>query len=282
MVWGSLLRLSRGLLASLSSSQGGFGPWHGGSDPGRCGFSGRGGPGGLKAPEGALYPVSSPVVPAPKSVGYANGLGPADGGMDSHEVKEALSARAKTTTLDELKSQGKKKVKVIKAGDIAAIVSSAVRKALESSGLVSEEEVENLVRKSREEFQSILKEREEEVRQAREVKEKLQTVEEERNQLKEKLESAPAMAQGGAPMSGDLSAALDKMASTLNERLDKFGKKMGISSAVEGADVNLEGLFKDDTADLESNMDDVTVKQRTGRGIAANLERLKKLKGGGS
>ncbi len=193
--------------------------------------------------------------------------------MDSEEVKEALSARARTTTLDELKSQGRKKVKVIRAGDIAAIVSAAVRKALESSGLISEEEVDNLVQKSREEFQSILQER----------KEQLNDVKKERDNLKEKLEAAPEPAPAAAAQAGgpDLTAALDKMASTLNERLDTFGKKMGISSAVDAGDVNLEALFNADTEDFESNMDDVEVKQKTGSGIAANLERLKKLKGGG-
>ena len=202
--------------------------------------------------------------------------------MDSQEVKDAISARARTTTLDELKSQGRKKVKVIRAGDIAAIVAAAVRKALESSGLVSEEEVENLVQKSREEFQSILRDRHDEAKQAAEVKQQLQSVEEERDQLKEKLEAAPApAAQAAAPATGDLTAALDKMASTLNERLDTFGKKMGISSAVEAGDVNLEALFNADTEEFESNMDDVEVKHTTGSGIAANLARLKKLKGGG-
>ena len=109
--------------------------------------------------------------------------------MDSQEVKDAISARARTTTLDELKSQGRKKVKVIRAGDIAAIVAAAVRKALESSGLVSEEEVENLVQKSREEFQSILRDRQDEAKQTADVKQKLQSVEEERDKLKQKLEA---------------------------------------------------------------------------------------------
>ncbi len=198
--------------------------------------------------------------------------------MDSHDVKEALTARSTTTTLDELKSKGKKKVRVIRAGDIAAIVSQAVRNALESSGMVSQEEVEALVEKSREEFQSILRDRE---GQAQEAKEQLKNVKEERDELKNKLESAPAAPAQGAAMTGDLSAALDKMASTLNDRLDKFGKKIGVSSAVDGEDVNLEALFNTNVEDFESNMDDVEVKQKTGTGIAANLERLKKLKGGG-
>ena len=82
-------------------------------------------------------------------------------------------------------------------------------------------------------------------------------------------------------MGGDLTAALDKMAATLNERLDKFGKKIGVSSAVDAGEVNLDALFNDDLEVMESNMDSVEVKQKTGSGIAANLERLKKLKGGG-
>ena len=57
---------------------------------------------------------------------------------------------------------------------------------------------------------------------------------------------------------------------------------MGISSAVEAGDVKLDGLFNTDLAEgLESNMDDVQVKKRTGSGIAGNLEKLKKLKGDG-
>jgi len=56
--------------------------------------------------------------------------------------------------------------------------------------------------------------------------------------------------------------------------------KMGISSAVEADSVNLEGLFRDDGKQVESNIDSVETKQKSGGGIAANLERLKKLKGG--
>jgi len=55
---------------------------------------------------------------------------------------------------------------------------------------------------------------------------------------------------------------------------------MGISSAVEADSVNLEGLFRDDGKQVESNIDSVETKQKSGGGIAANLERLKKLKGG--
>ena len=89
----------------------------------------------------------------------------------------------------------------------------------------------------------------------------------------------PADQQGGP----DFAAALDKLAGTLNDRLDTFGKKMGISSAVGGdAPVDFGSMFKDDGADdLESNMDNIQVKQKAAGGIAANLAKLKKLKGGG-
>lgn len=203
--------------------------------------------------------------------------------MDSlHDVRKQLSERSTTTTLEELQNRGQKKVKVIRAKDIAEIVSAAVRNTIESSGLVAPEEVEALVERSREEFQSILQDRQDEAKRARE----------EAEELKKKLEAAPqaaaqapgqpgaATAQGaaGAP---DVTAALDKMAATLNERLEKMGKKMGISSAVEADEVNLDSLFNEDIETMESNMDSVEVKQKTGSGIAANLERLKKLKGGG-
>jgi len=45
--------------------------------------------------------------------------------------------------------------------------------------------------------------------------------------------------------------------------------------------VDLGGLFKSADAGLESNINTVETKQKSGGGIAANLARLKKLKGGG-
>ena len=193
--------------------------------------------------------------------------------MDSiNDVKKALSQHSTTTTLEELQSQGRKELKIIKAADIAAIVADAVRRAIESSGLIPPDAVEALVASSRDQFSEILRDRQDEVHKARQ----------ERDQLQAKLDAAPAaVAQTGAPVTGELSAALDKMASNLNERLDKFGKKIGVSSAVDAADVNLDLLFNDDVQDLESNMDSVEVKQKTGGSIASNLERLKKLKEGG-
>lgn len=87
-------------------------------------------------------------------------------------------------------------------------------------------------------------------------------------------------AQGGGAADA-LTAALDKLANNMNDRLEQFGRKMGISSAVEADAVKLDSLFSD-VADqeVESNLDTMEVKQRQTGGIAANLARLKKLKGG--
>ena len=90
--------------------------------------------------------------------------------------------------------------------------------------------------------------------------------------------SAPTPAAvAGTP---DLTAALEKLAGSLNDRLEKLGKKMGISAAVEAGEVKFDGLFKDSDKALESNMKNVELKQKSGGGIAANLAKLKKLKGG--
>ncbi|MBL8749784.1 MAG: hypothetical protein JNK78_11535 [Planctomycetes bacterium] len=256
------------------------------------------------------------------------------------DIKEALSARSRTATLDELRSEGRKRVRVIRAEHIAQMVSEAVNAAVEQSGLVAPEEVQRLVDKSRQEFRSILKEREQEVEHAREVESTLADRDSQLNQLKEQLAhaaaemtrmqaeieglrnaySVPAAAPAatGAAPSGDLlmsmvqemanlkaslmhrdaqerapsapaasgaadfTAAIEKLSGTLNDRIEKIGKKMGVSAAVESdAPLDFGNLFKDDGGKtLESNMDNIEVKQKSGGGIAANLARLKKLKGG--
>lgn len=235
------------------------------------------------------------------------------------EIKEALSARSRTATLDELRSEGRKRVRLIRAEHVAAMISEAVNAAVEQSGLVAPEEVEKLVDKSRQEFRSILREREQELQRAQDVERALAEREQELDELKQRYAelSAQRPAGGGgggggssellmsmmqemanlkaslmhqqsqptaasAPAAGaDFSAAIEKLAGTLNERLEKFGKKMGISAAVDSsAPVDFSGLFRDGDKSLESNMDNIEVKQKAGGGIAANLARLKKLKGG--
>ncbi|MFN3244964.1 MAG: hypothetical protein ACE37K_25910 [Planctomycetota bacterium] len=265
-----------------------------------------------------------------------------------NEIKEALSARSRTATLDELKSEGRKRVRLIRAEHVAQMISEAVHAAIEHSGLLGQDEVDLLIEKSRTEFKSILREREQELQTARENEEQLEAKEHELTELKSRFSeltrslastraeleqtrnelevardlpapAAPEAAAQPAPAamspdmmmsmmqelanlkasmahqqqpqgaqqeqaaSPDFSAALDKLAGTLNDRLDSFGKKMGISSAVGGdGPVDFGAMFKDDDDNkLESNMENIQVKQKAAGGIAANLAKLKKLKGGG-
>ena len=107
-------------------------------------------------------------------------------------------------------------------------------------------------------------------------------------EIKAEIAKTQEAAQGSqpsaaaAPETDGVSKALDQISASLNSRLEQFGKKMGISSAVEARDVKYESLFdSDDDANMESNMGDVELKQNTGGGIAGNLARLKKLKGDG-
>lgn len=262
-----------------------------------------------------------------------------------NDIKSALSERSRTATLDELRNEGRKRVRLIRAEHVAQMISEAVTGAIEASGLVDPGEVDRLVEKSREEFKAILREREEELRRAQENEERLEETEEQLGKLRQELDvtrqeleaarqqldaqptdgaagapaAAPAgvpsdmvmtlmqematlkasMGQGQAPVApaapqgqgqaqpaagggADISAALEKLAGSLNERLESLGRKMGISSAVEGdAPVDFGGLFNDTDSNLESNMENIQVKKKTGGGIAANLAKLKKLKGGG-
>ncbi len=207
------------------------------------------------------------------------------------QVKQALNASSTTTTVDELKASGRTKVRVVKAEQIAAMIAEAVQRAISGSSSVSKEEHEKLVERSRGEFKAVIKQREEEILEARRaaaeadgLRLQLEAANQRADELRQLLENQQraTVAGSGDTDAGALAALLDKLSGTLNERLDKFGRKMGISSAVEAGDVKLDGLFTRDLAEgLESNMDEVAVKKRTGSGIAENLEKLKKLKGDG-
>ena len=200
-----------------------------------------------------------------------------------NDVKQALSARSRTATLDELRNEGRKRVRIIRAEHVASMITEAVNSAVEQSGLISPEEVKKLVDKSRQEFRSILKEREQEVQETNDAQEQLEARDREIAELKQRLAQMTGGKGGGAsvPVSGDLSAVLAKIEGSINDRLEKIGKKMGVSAAVESdAPVDFTGLFKEADKQLESNMENIEVKKTEGGGIAANLARLKKLKGG--
>jgi hypothetical protein len=294
------------------------------------------------------------------------------------ELKEALSARAETRSLEELQSGGRRRVRVIRAENIGAMIDEAVQRAVAESCLVSREEADRLVERSRQEFAAVHAERQRESeeltalrrdsdqaerrlaafgQQVASLEEDVEQLEREREEarsraaeaeqaleaaqrqvdelqraldeaqrrasdlertmqragtassqgggmppelmmkmmeelasLKARVEfggaavaapAAPAAAPPPAAPADALSQALEKLTSSMNDRLEQMGRKMGISGAVEADSVNLDGLFADlDEQKFESNLDSLEVKQRQSGGIAANLARLKKLKGG--
>lgn len=254
-----------------------------------------------------------------------------------NEIKEALSLRSRTATLDELRGEGRKKVRLIRAEHVAQMISEAVHAAIEHSGLIGQDEVDQLVEKSRREFKNILKEREQEAQTAREIEEQLEQKDHELGELRTRFTelskaltttrleleqsqnelevirdtpapaAAPALAapsnemmmtlvqelatlkanmvnqQQPAAAAPDFSDALDKLTGSLNDRLEKIGKKMGVSAAVDDdSPVDFGAMFDEESdSKLESNMDNIKVKQKAAGGIAANLAKLKKLKGGG-
>lgn len=236
---------------------------------------------------------------------------------ETRQVSDALAAKSTTTTLDELRKKGKQQVKVIRATDIAAMITETVYRVLQDTDMLSDEDREHFVERSKVEFAKVVRVRRQEAAEHEAREQQLHQVTEELARVSQELtdarsggapapggeapssdllmrmmsEMADMKAQlatqpaGGAPATGDaagMAAALEKISSSLDSRLDKMGRKMGISSAVEGSEVKYDSLFNDDSeANLESNMGDVQVNRKTGGGIAGNLERLKKLKGGG-
>ena len=199
-----------------------------------------------------------------------------------NEVKEALSAQSRTATLDELRSEGRRKVRLIRAEQVASMISEAVHAAAEQSGLISQAEVDKLVENSRREFKDILQQREREAQESKELKDQLQARDRELQQqggANAQANAAPGAQQAG-PAGIDFAAALEKLTGSLNDRLEKLGKKMGVSAAVDAAELNFDGMFKDTGKTLESNMANIEIKKKEGGGIATNLAKLKKLKGG--
>jgi len=256
------------------------------------------------------------------------------------DVLASLEAKAKETSLEELSRRGKKRLRTIRAKDVAAMIHDAIETALTDTDWVSPEKVEELVAKSKSEFERVHQEWDQErrVADAREAEaallrarcaeyeariEELQARLDYANQQlagsmggQAAVPMAPAgsgapgaptpmapgqPAQPGVPMQPGapgqqaeihsdgmttaeelLASKLDSIAGALDAKLEKMGKKMGISAAVGDEAADLEALFKDglDDGDVESNIDTVELEKRESGGIAANLERIKKLKGG--
>jgi len=219
--------------------------------------------------------------------------------MDSiPDVKEALAARSKVANLDDLRNRGRKQVKVVRAEQVAELISEAVKGALKDPRVVSRTAAERMVGEARREQEQRIAELSAELERVKRERDEAQgggnpaaaaaaaatagITPETMVQLMQQFAALQSGGQLAAPAGTDLTSAIDKLSNTLNERLEKFGRKMGVSGAVETDPVNLEALFKNhDDIQLESNIDSIDVKQKKAGGIAANLEKLKKLKGGG-
>lgn len=201
------------------------------------------------------------------------------------DVKEALAARSKVANLDDLRNEGRRRVKVVRAEQVAEMISDAVKAALKDPRIVTRAVADRMVEEARREQAERIAELTTELEQLKQARQGSPAAAAGGNelvmQLLQQFASMQGMQQQAVPAGTDLTSAIDKLSNTLNERLEKFGRKMGVSSAVETGPVKLDGLFKNDDVKLESNIDAIEVKQKKGGGIAANLEKLKKLKGGG-
>lgn len=98
--------------------------------------------------------------------------------------------------------------------------------------------------------------------------------------LTEKMSAAPepvAPSAGAAPELGSLNQRLDALTNGIAEKLERFGRSMGVSSAVEAAPIAYDQMFQSNEK-LESNLGSVERKQQKGGGIGGALERMKKMR----
>ncbi len=229
--------------------------------------------------------------------------------MEIIDTRNALAAKSHKTTLEELKREGKDEVKVIKASDVASMIHETVCSVLKDTEMLSEEELQVLVDQGQVQFKYLVHERQ---RERNKLEDQLSQVRAEldramsrvqelegllaakpagpdaaTSEVMQKLVQEMAAMKGGGGGDGAggggvdaMTSALDKLSTTMNERLEKFGRKMGVSSATEAQDIDFGALYnRDDEVAMESNMDNVEAKKKTGGGIADNLAKLKKLKG---
>jgi hypothetical protein len=101
-----------------------------------------------------------------------------------------------------------------------------------------------------------------------------------RKTLQNANEAAANASKNGDPA---LAEKLEKLAENLGRKLDHMSVRGGGGGGSSGnePEIKFDGLFAHETdKTLETNMDDVGVKNREGKGIGGNLERIRKLRGG--
>jgi len=70
---------------------------------------------------------------------------------------------------------------------------------------------------------------------------------------------------------------MEEITKALTDKMEKIGKKVGVSAGAEDQEVVLDNIFAGQEA-LESNIQDVEVKERKGTGISGAIERIKSLR----
>ncbi|HET6203440.1 MAG TPA: hypothetical protein VFI25_11640 [Planctomycetota bacterium] len=221
-------------------------------------------------------------------------------------VRDVLEKNSYTATLEDLKSKGRTQVRVVRADQIAAMIEEAVLRILGERK--SPEEVEALVGRSKDEFRHILDERERELASQRDRLGEFERIRAEHSVLKAENErlrggeapgaladllgrlqtemvavreslaggTRPAGAAGG-PGEEEVNKKLDALARAMNDRLDRIGRKVGVASVVEEEPVQLGAIFASQP-ELESNLDNVEIKEQRAGGIAGAVERARSLR----
>jgi chromosome segregation ATPase len=106
------------------------------------------------------------------------------------DVRGVLERNCTTTSVDELRSQGRSRVKVINAKQISALIEEAVARAIEARRSSSTVDTNALIEASRVEFQNLVAEREQELREVRAEK---AAVEQEREALRSEVAEKQAL-----------------------------------------------------------------------------------------
>ena len=75
----------------------------------------------------------------------------------------------------------------------------------------------------------------------------------------------------------EVNKKLDALSRAMNDRLDRIGKKVGASNVIEGDPTDLGAIFASQP-ELESNLANVDVKEKTAGGIAGALEKARSLR----
>lgn len=232
------------------------------------------------------------------------------------EVRGELASRATPTTLNELKSKGLEKVRVIRSSQIVQLIEEAVDRALASRGIDADSiEREEVVAETQVHFRKALDQQKvlEDVEDLRQTISEMQIalqgsearnaemhaqllVQEKREEkanpdaLLQELKALRSDIGGGASMApkeegdaaggGALEDAIKNIGDNLGREIERIGRKVGIA-AVEETEADLSSLaeFLPDALD-DTNMDCVNAEERKAADVSDAVARMKSLRGG--